>query len=325
MGKTQTGKSYQVPSYAASVQPAAEQLGSFFGQQGTEVSPFYNALSSMFQNTLGNMGNMFQLPDYITNTLESAAQTGLPSLTPLEQTPWYKAVQPTFESVINEQILPSLKESFGAQGALRTSDYATAAGKGVTQGIGSLITQAAQQAYALEEAAKARQLQGATTGIQAAAAPLTMATQGAQAGAGIDASKYPLLAAMLSYLQTGAGQAGQASQYQPNFGMNCCFIFNEGEGEITDAVREYRDEHYGHNGWVAKGYKMMAKELVPFMKEFNWIRQSIRYLMTKPLTRVARNYYNLDPSGWVFKPLAWFWTLIWSGSARVRYIVIGGN
>src|SRR4030067_3172604 len=137
MGKTQTGKSYQVPSYAASVQPAAEQLGSFFGQQGTEVSPFYNALSSMFQNTLGNMGNMFQLPDYITNTLESAAQTGLPSLTPLEQTPWYKAVQPTFESVINEQILPSLKESFGAQGALRTSDYATAAGKGVTQGIGS--------------------------------------------------------------------------------------------------------------------------------------------------------------------------------------------
>ena len=93
MGKTKTGRSGQGPGFAPQVQPTVGQLGGFFNTMGTQPSPFYSDLQRMYSQTLGT--ESFALPDYLTKGIESAATTGMPSLTPLQETEFYKAIAPT--------------------------------------------------------------------------------------------------------------------------------------------------------------------------------------------------------------------------------------
>ncbi len=313
MGKTKTGTARQTPGFAEEVQPVTDILTSLFQGQGAQKSPFYSDLQRMYQNTLGTQS--FALPDYVTKTLESAATTGMPSNTPLAQTEFYKAVQPTFQNVIQGQVLPALKESFGAQGALRTGAYEEAAGKGVTSAIGDLIMNAAQQAYGLEEAAKNRQMTGAQAGITAAQAPYGTAAQAGTAATGIEASQYPLLAAMLSYAGLGAGQQGVSTQYTPNF--SCCWTFLQGEGKITECVRRYRDEHFGKWSNVGLGYRWLSYKIVPLMKRFKTIQLLVKHLMTTPLSKYAEFCYKKNKYGFIFKPLVTTWECIWSGLGKL--------
>jgi len=319
MGKQKTSKSVQAPGFAAEARPLAGQTAEFLSQRGFEESPFYSDLSRMYSQTLGSMGDRFELPPWITQTLEQAATTGLKTMTPLEETPYYQAVMPEYQRRISEDVLPQFRESFGQMGGLRSSDYATSASRGASQAMGDMVMQAAMQAYQAEEAAKNRQLQGAMGGLQATGVPYDIMLKSIAGAAGLSQEELPYLNEVLQFLGLAAGQLGRATGYVSggqqagqSAGSICCFIFIEGEGELTQVVREYRDEHFGHDSYVADGYRAMAKILVPIMKRSNLAKNLVKYLMTKPLTKVAENYYELNSWGWIFKPLAHFWTGVWS-------------
>jgi len=339
MGKQKTSKSYNAPGFASQAAPVAEKARDWFMQEGFEESPFYSDLSRMYSNTLGSMGDRFELPPWISQTLEEAATTGLKTMTPLEQTPYYQAVMPEYQRRISEDIIPQFRENFGVTGGLRSSDYAESASRGASQAMGDMIMQAAMQAYQAEEAAKARQLQGAMGGLQATGIPYDIMLKSIAGAAGLSQEQLPYLNEVLQFLGLSAGQMGKSSGYvsggqqagqSANAGMGaagqaCCFIFIEGEGELTQVVREYRDEHFGHDSYVADGYRAMAKVLVPIMRRSNLVKNIIKYIMTKPLTKVAENYYELNSYGYIFKPLAHFWTGVWSLIGRTKEAINGNS
>lgn len=92
--------------------------------------------------------------------------------------------------------------------------------------------------------------------------------------------------------------------------FDCCFIFIQGEGLLTEYVRNYRDSHYGNKGLVAKGYKWMANWLVPLMKEYSCIQSMVKYLMTTPLSKYAEWHCNKNNYGWIFWPFK-IWSIFW--------------
>jgi hypothetical protein len=182
-----------------------------------------------------------------------------------------------------------------------------------------------QQQYGMQRRAEERQekastvsgisqIAGGTLGSLALASqiPVTAATPaiaGTIGGEGIAAAT-----AGTSLLEAGAGVVGGAASYAWTsllalLGL-CCFIFIEGEGEVTETVRRYRDEHY-LNTPVAWGYKKMASWLVPLMKRSRLIKNIIRYSMTKPLGKYADWYYGKNHYGWIFTPNKLFWVGIW--------------
>ncbi len=316
MGSKKTKQESQ-PAFPSETQGVRSDLSNILQTKGAQGSPFYSDLSRMFENTIGAAGDRFQLPDYITNTLQNAATTGMPSLTPLQQTPFYQAVSPSFQDIIG-QTKAATAEQFGAQGGLRSSDYATAAGKGIMSALSSQLMNVAQQAYSLEEAAKGRQLQGATTGIEAAMAPYNMATQAAGAGTAVEKSQYPLLDIMTALATAGAGQQGKTYAYpgeQISGGISCCFIFIQGEGKLTQTVRWVRDNlivSMRGGSRVAKGYKRMAKWLVPLMQRNILIQSLVKLFMTSPMSKFA-NWIttNHKGGGFIFYPLSCFWITVW--------------
>ena len=80
----------------------------------------------------------------------------------------------------------------------------------------------------------------------------------------------------------------------------CCFIFIQGESELTQFVRNYRDSHYGNDSMVANGYRWMAGWIVPLMKKYSFIQYGIKYSMTSPLSRYVEWYYKNNNYGWIY-------------------------
>jgi len=114
--------------------------------------------------------------------------------------------------------------------------------------------------------------------------------------------------------------SGTASQTRGGGGvqMGCCFIFIAGEGEITQIVRRYRDEHY-LGTLVDPGYRWMASWLVPFMHRSLLVKNLVRQLMTSPLTEYARWWYGERPfnfGGWIAKQ---FWPTLWKIVGRIKH------
>jgi len=138
---------------------------------------------------------------------------------------------------------------------------------------------------------------GTSAGIASAAAPMAIGTE---------------VATMLPTVVAGAAEGGAtlATSLAPLFTLLCCFIFIEGEGELTEIVRRYRDEHY-LNSFVSVGYKKMASWLVPLMKKYKLIKLMVKYTMTRPLTHYAEWYYGLNKYGWLCTPHKLFWTKLW--------------
>jgi hypothetical protein len=68
-------------------------------------------------------------------------------------------------------------------------------------------------------------------------------------------------------------------------GSICCFIFLESyNGVLPWFVRKCRDDYYYKDPDLSKGYKRMAKFLVPLMQRFTLVRDIVNDLMIKPIT-----------------------------------------
>ena len=313
MGSKKT-KQTSAPGYATEVQQLAATLANFLGREGTEESPYYSDIRRMWEQTAG--AAPYQLPSYLTGAMEQAVTTGLPTTTPLTETEYYKGTYPAFKKGLLEDVLPGVKESFGARGALRTSDYASAATEAATGALEDYILSAATQAYGLEEAARQRQMAAMPTALTAAAEPAAILSQLAEAAQTAEATQYPLLQAMLALIGTGAGAQQKTYAYpgeQITGGISCCFIFIEGEGEITERVRFVRDRILlpilGIR--LKLGYRRMASKLVPMMRRSKTIKSFVRAVMTQPLSKFSEWRMLHKGGGFVFYPLACFWVSVW--------------
>ncbi len=120
----------------------------------------------------------------------------------------------------------------------------------------------------------------------------------------------------------GTGVLGGVAANKAAGNTSCCFIFLEGNnGYLEDSVRTFRDKYFSPDSWVSKGYKRMARWLVPMMKRSKIVKQSVRFFMLDPLARVARWHEGTDKLGWLFVPVGVFWCFIWGESARLREVV----
>lgn len=95
-------------------------------------------------------------------------------------------------------------------------------------------------------------------------------------------------------------------------GSGCCFIFLETYNGILPAhVRECRDYFYKQKPTVAKGYKRMAKYLVPLMKKSNTISKLINKFMVKPISEYGAWLTNKSNNGKEQYSYKRFWFSIW--------------
>jgi len=127
---------------------------------------------------------------------------------------------------------------------------------------------------------------------------------------------YPMQALAALYSPHPASQwSTSESRQAPQF--QCCFIFLEGEGQITKEVREFRDRHFPADSPVRKGYRTLAKLLVPLMRKSRVVKWLVRWGMTKPIS-VAVEYHNgKNHYGFLAYPIALFWEYIWRGIGLV--------
>ena len=116
---------------------------------------------------------------------------------------------------------------------------------------------------------------------------------------------------------TEAGtQTSKGESASKQGGMSCCFIMAEA-GDLTDTVRWARDVRYGYeDSPVKRGYKRMAKWLVPLMQKSPIIKSLVKYTMTWPIRKVAekRIVGRHHPA---LYPIGFFWEAVWSLYGRI--------
>ena len=91
----------------------------------------------------------------------------------------------------------------------------------------------------------------------------------------------------------------------------CCWNFLAAHGSVPEEVRWYRDEHYPKGCPVSKGYKWMSEFAVPLMEQYPKFAKFMDWVMARPMTKYAQWYYGKNCYGWIFKPIAIFWTGLW--------------
>lgn len=99
----------------------------------------------------------------------------------------------------------------------------------------------------------------------------------------------------------------------------CCFIFLESyHGKLPWWVRFCRDYYYARQPDVARGYKRMAKWLVPMMRRSRIVRGIVWRFMVKPITEYGGYLCNVPgyKDGWRFEPFKNFWFWSWSKLGR---------
>ncbi len=110
--------------------------------------------------------------------------------------------------------------------------------------------------------------------------------------------------------QEKIAKMGQISQAGSGWTQGkCCFIFIEGE-RLTDNVRNLRDKMFPKGGVIEKGYRRMARWLVPRMARNWFIKEIVRATMLNPICLVADCHYGYNSYGWMFVPVAKFWAKI---------------
>ena len=95
----------------------------------------------------------------------------------------------------------------------------------------------------------------------------------------------------------------------------CCFIFMESyNGVLPWFVRRIRDDYYKEYPQAAKGYKRMAKVLVPLMERFTPVKDLVNELMIKPLTQFGGYVYSVEgfEEGKHKTGFVKFWLKTWS-------------
>jgi hypothetical protein len=128
----------------------------------------------------------------------------------------------------------------------------------------------------------------------------------------------PLLSSLTGLTQANiAPQAQSAYQNSPQGSYvanasSCCFIFMEAyHGILPPWVRECRDRYYSAYPQIAKGYKKMAKWLVPLMHDSNFVRAVVWATMIAPLTEHGAWVKRLS-FGVKHRLTRKFWFTIWN-------------
>lgn len=115
---------------------------------------------------------------------------------------------------------------------------------------------------------------------------------------------------------TEAGtQTSRGESASKQGGVSCCFIMAEA-GDLTDTVRWARDVRYGKGSIVARGYKRMAKWLVPLMQQYPAVKFLVKYTMTWPIRKVSekRIVGRHHPA---LYPIGFFWEAVWGLYGRI--------
>jgi hypothetical protein len=117
----------------------------------------------------------------------------------------------------------------------------------------------------------------------------------------------------------GAAAGGDAMTKNPSTGVtsgspSCCFIMIQGEGLLTNHVRQTRDHYistHKNGSRVKKGYLRMASKIVPWMKESRIVQNLVRFVMTKPISIFSSWFKSRKGGGFVFAPIAIAWLIVW--------------
>lgn len=113
-----------------------------------------------------------------------------------------------------------------------------------------------------------------------------------------------------SFLKDIAGGGGVLAS-----GGACCFIFLETyNGQLPWFVRALRDYYYEHNPHTAKGYKQMAKWLVPLMRGNKLVAWLVNRYMVQPITEYGGWLMGLPEYSHCFgrRKYKQFWFGIWN-------------
>jgi len=114
--------------------------------------------------------------------------------------------------------------------------------------------------------------------------------------------------------------SGTASRTSGGGGWGClsCYILREAnDGELEEPLRNFRDRHFPPGGTVDCGYKWMSKWLIPLMKRFNLIKQIVKLVILKPLTKVSNWVDGGDINGYLYIPFSYFWIGVWSALGSI--------
>ena len=111
---------------------------------------------------------------------------------------------------------------------------------------------------------------------------------------------------------TGAGT--QAQSYSNwDAGISCCFIFLQAlNGRLPWYVRVGRAEFW--TDARIRGYRRMAKWLVPFMQRSRLASRVVNAVMIRPFLRWGAWRYRAAegrPSGLAWQPVCWMWFKLW--------------
>lgn len=101
--------------------------------------------------------------------------------------------------------------------------------------------------------------------------------------------------------------------YNSAVGSSCCFIMIAASEsfELPWWIRTCRDYYYFKEPRVKRGYKRMARKIVPIMEQNLLIRKLIKYSMYYPLSFYGAWTQGLNKFGWMMKPIKNFWFAIW--------------
>jgi hypothetical protein len=303
MGKQKTAKSVSVPGMPSETAPVRQVLTPFYASQATQENPWYSPLSSAYSNVLGQA--QYQLPQETQNVLNQMVATGSPYQGDITQSPIYRGAQAGYQAFV-EPALANVREQQSRLGALRGSDTSLLEGEAVGRIGEQMITQILPQILADYQSAVGRQMQAIPMQEQAQLFPAQAISQYATPAGLLESPEwlYPLLQLASQYGTVGAGQVSQSAGYTPNFQAGCCFIMLEA-GDLTEKVKKLRDELFPPNSFVAKGYKKMARWLVPMMRKHSVIKSLVKHLMTHPIAKFC------ETKNLALIPICLFWTTTW--------------
>ena len=310
-------KGTSIPYFPSETGSVRNTLTSLFSQEGAQQNPWYSDISSMFSNVLGAAASdkSYQVPQATQDIISNLVSTGGAYKGDITADPIYQAYSKGYQSFI-EPALADVRESQGALGGLRTADTERLQGEAVGRIGEQLNLQAIPQVLSQNTQNIANQLQGITAQQQSSMYPLEYLQSALGVSGAMESPSwlYPLLQLASQYATAGAGAYSQQYQYpgeQMSGGISCCWTFLEAEGEITQIVRRYRDEHFGKYGEVGRGYREMSGYLVPLMKIEERLKNYVRVVITQPLTIYAEWYYGKNNSGYKFKGLVDSWVSFW--------------
>ena len=229
--------------------------------------------------------------EYLKMIMDQGKQVRMGTTTP-SQLPYYKYLEQGVTQS-QKQMIPEITKQAMAQGYTGgglNELYRKAMETGMTGRLG-----AERQAW---EGTGAEALEAAKSGSMAKLQEQKMLMEAYTARKGISAQK-------------------KASSWGGGYGSTCCFIMLEAD-DLTDRVRFFRDLHFNSEGVIARGYKRMAKYLVPMMRKYPIIKRLVKATMTRPLAEFAFHSYENDgkfnPSdlkGLLYAPVGLFWCIIW--------------